>query len=180
MYIFRNNVAHIEGVCGIPFFLNYHLSGWIRFTSKVVLRNLNQTLGYFIFTLNHTKIKHHNLSQLKRYKSRKTDTNTILRTDGIGKFDIFLEGHKNWQNLHRRFDIMQYISVKSTAKILSIFVAFLGNTNFIKQPIDSNNPRFSGTVDWRLIILLANVGIAFFAVGCTLAWTRIRPTIFKF
>ena len=32
-----------------------------------------------------------------------------------------VEGHENWQNLHRRFDAM--------VKILSIFVAFLENMN---------------------------------------------------
>ena len=40
------------------------------------------------------------------------------------KVYVFWEGHKNWKNLHHQFDI---VTVKSTVKILSIFVAFLEN-----------------------------------------------------
>ena len=47
------------------------------------------------------------------------------------KVHVFLEDHKNWPNLHGQFDV-HYVSVKSTVKILSIFVAFFENTNFIQ------------------------------------------------
>ena len=46
------------------------------------------------------------------------------------KVYISLECHKNWQNLHGQFDSQYIVTLKSTLKILSIFVAFLENMNF--------------------------------------------------
>ena len=48
----------------------------------------------------------------------------------MDKVHVFWEGHKNRKNLHRRFDITYVVSVKLMVKILSIFAAFLENTNF--------------------------------------------------
>ena len=47
------------------------------------------------------------------------------------KFMFSKKAIKIDKNLHRRFDITYVVSVKSTVKISSIFVAFLENTNFI-------------------------------------------------
>ena len=45
------------------------------------------------------------------------------------KVYVFLEGNKKWHNLHRRLDTY-LVNVKSTVKILFIFVDFLDNMNF--------------------------------------------------
>ena len=47
----------------------------------------------------------------------------------MGEVYVFWEGQKKLQNLHRQFDVY-LVSVKSTVKILSFFVAFLEHMNF--------------------------------------------------
>ena len=49
------------------------------------------------------------------------------------KVRVFYEGHKIRQHLHCRFDIYYLHTVKSMVKILSIFVAFLDNMNFMNK-----------------------------------------------
>ena len=49
------------------------------------------------------------------------------------KVHVFWECHKNWQNLHCQFAWQYVVTVKSMVKILSIFVAFLENMNFMNS-----------------------------------------------
>ena len=72
-----------------------------------------------------------------RERNRSLHTGKSLNFSFYSKLDtfmnnvsVFYEGQKNWRNLHRRFDIMYLVSVKSTVKISTFFVAFLENTNF--------------------------------------------------
>ena len=48
------------------------------------------------------------------------------------KVHVFYEGHKNWQNFHRQFDIYILHNAKSMVKILSNFVSFLENFKVIE------------------------------------------------
>ena len=59
------------------------------------------------------------------------------------KVHVFYEGHKNWRNLHRRFDTYSLLhNVKLTVKISSIFLASLENMNFNSRNFANYNERF--------------------------------------
>ena len=48
---------------------------------------------------------------------------------------VHVKGHKNWRNLHRQFDAMYVVNIKSTVKISSTFEAFLENMKFTGHPV---------------------------------------------
>ena len=109
--------------CNCHFLLeNSILSDWLLFT------NMYHKMLLFV-SVKISKLKWiHEMKRwpIKNYVKHQTASKNCKCLIKV----MFFKNTTKLPNLHCRFDIMYYISVKLTVKIWSIFVAFLVNTNF--------------------------------------------------
>ena len=110
--------------CNCHFFLENSISTlWLAIIYKYVSRDL--VVCFFkISKLNCIhEMKSWSIKNYVKHQTASKNCKCLIKV-------MFFKNTTKLPNLHCRFDIMYYISVKLTLKIWSIFVAFLVNTNF--------------------------------------------------